>query len=59
MTTFEPENKDIIDELNEIALRANWGTVDRIEGKPKAVVIIQKAIEEIIQLRKQVEGKKQ
>lgn len=59
MTTFEPENKDIIDELNEVALRANWGTVDRIEGKPKAVVIIQKAIEEIIQLRKQVEGKKQ
>lgn len=59
MTTFEPENKDIIDELNEVALQANWGTVDRIEGKPKAVVIIQKAIEEIIQLRKQVEGKKQ
>lgn len=57
MTTFEPENKDIIDELNELALRANWGTVYRIDGKPKPVVIIQKAIEEIMQLRKQTEGK--
>lgn len=56
MTTFQPENKDIIDELNELALRTNWGTVDRIDGKPKAVVIIQKAIEEIVQLRKQTEG---
>ncbi|MCM1237577.1 MAG: hypothetical protein NC489_46530 [Ruminococcus flavefaciens] len=53
---LQPEEKDIIEELNEIALRVNWGTVDRIDGKPKAVVIIQKAIEEILQLRKQVEG---
>lgn len=52
MTTFEPEKRDIIDELNELALRANWGTVDRIDGQPKGVVIIQKAIEEIVQLRK-------
>ena len=59
MTTFEPENKDIIYELNELALRANWGTVDRIEGKPKAAVIIQKAIEEIQHLRKLTEGKKE
>lgn len=51
MTTFEPEKRDIIDELNKLALRANWGTVDRIDGKPKSVVIIQKAIEEIVQLR--------
>lgn len=59
MTTFEPENKDIIYELNELALRANWGTVDRKEGKPKAAVIIQKAIEEIQHLRKLTEGKKE
>lgn len=59
MTTFEPGKCDIIDELNELALRANWGTVDRINGKPKPVVIIQKAIEEIVQLRKQIEGKEE
>ena len=58
MTTFEPEKRDIIDELNKLALRANWGTVDRIDGKPKSVVIIKKAIEEIVQLRMQTEGKK-
>lgn len=52
MTTFEPEKRDIIDELNELALRANWGTVDRINGQPKDVLIIQKAIEEIVRLRK-------
>lgn len=51
--------KDIIDELNEIAIEANWGTVERINGQPKAVVIIQKAIEEIVQLRKQAQGKKE
>ena len=38
MTTFEPEEKDIIDELNELVLRANWGTVDRIDGKPNTVI---------------------
>lgn len=52
MTTLEPDKNDIIDELNELALQSNWGTVDRIAGKPKPVVIIQKAIQEIIQLRK-------
>lgn len=56
MNTLESEKRDILDELNELALRANWGTVDRIEGKPKSVVIIQKAIDEIVQLRKQTEG---
>ncbi len=59
MTTLEPDKKDIIDELNEIALQANWGIVARINGEPKAAVIIQKAIEEIMQLRKQIEGKKE
>ncbi len=58
MTTFEPEKRDIIEELNEIALEAKWGTVDRVNGQPKAVVIIQKAIEEIQHLRKLTEGKK-
>lgn len=59
MTTFESEKRDIIEELNELAIRANWGTADRINGKPKGVVIIQKAIEEIEQLRMLTKGIKE
>ncbi len=51
MTTLEPEQKDIIEKLNEITLEANWGTVDRADGSPKAVVVIQEAVEEIKRLR--------
>lgn len=57
MTTLEPEQKDILEKLNEIALDAHWGTVDRVHtaecpnGIPKGVAIIQEAIEEIKRLR--------
>ncbi|MCM1437831.1 MAG: hypothetical protein NC131_01275 [Roseburia sp.] len=43
--------KDIIEKLNEIALEANWGSCDRVDGAPKAVLVIQEAIEEIKRLR--------
>ena len=51
MTTLEPEQKDILDKLNEIALEANWGTVERADGAPKLVTVIQEAMEEIKRLR--------
>lgn len=59
MITLEPDKNDIIDELNELALQSKWGTIDRIAGKPKTVVIIQKAIQEIIQLRMQTKKEKE
>ncbi len=52
MTTLEPEQKDILEKLNEIALEANWGTVERVDGVPKAVAVIKEAVEEIKLLRK-------
>lgn len=52
MTTLESEQKDILEKLNEIALEANWGTVERVNGIPEAVAIIQEAMEEIKALRK-------
>lgn len=57
MTTLEPEQKDILEKLNEIALEENWGTVDRVHtaecpnGIPKGVAVIMEAIEEIKRLR--------
>ncbi len=54
MTTLEPEKKDILEKLNEIALEANWGTVDRVNGVPKAIAVIQEAVEEIKDLRKRI-----
>ncbi len=54
MTTLEPEQKDILEKLNEIALEANWGTVDRVDSVPKAVAVIQEAMEEIKDLRKRI-----
>lgn len=46
------EQKDILEKLNEIALEANWGTVERVNGVSKAVAVIQEAMEEIRALRK-------
>lgn len=51
MTTLEPEQKDILEKLNEIALETNWGTVERVDGVPKTVAVIQEAMEEIKRLR--------
>jgi len=57
MTTLEPEQKDILEKLNEISLEVNWGTVERVHtnessnGVPKAVAVIQEAVEEIKRLR--------
>lgn len=57
MTTLEPEQKDILEKLNEIALEANWGGVDRVytaevpNGVPKAIAVIKEAMEEIKRLR--------
>lgn len=51
MTTLEPEQKDILEKLNEIALETNWGTVERVNGMPKHTAVIQEAIEEIKRLR--------
>lgn len=53
MTTLEPEQKDILEKLNEIALETNWGTIERVNGVPKAVAVIQEAMEEIKRLREQ------
>ena len=59
MTTLEPEQKDILEKLNEVALAENWGTVDRVHtaecpnGIPKGVAVIMEAIEEIKRLREQ------
>lgn len=55
MTTLKPEQKDILEKLNEIALEVNWGTVERANGVPKAVAVIQEAMEEIKRLREQNE----
>lgn len=49
---------EIIKQLNEIALEENWGTVDRIDGKPKAIVVIANAIAEITRLEKELEQTK-
>lgn len=46
------EQKDILEKLNEIALEANWGTTERVNGIPKAVAVIHEAMEEIKVLRK-------
>lgn len=51
MTTPEPEQKDILEKLNEIALEADWGTTERVNGVPKAVAVIKEAMEEIKRLR--------
>lgn len=53
MTTLNPERKDILEKLNKIALKTNWGTVERVDGVPKAVAVIQEAMEEIKRLREQ------
>lgn len=53
MTTLEPEQKDILEKLNEIALEANWGTAERVNGTPKVVAVIQEVMEEIKRLREQ------
>lgn len=59
MTTLEPEKKDILEKLNEIALEENWGTVERVHtaeypnGIPKGVAVIMEAMEEIKRLREQ------
>ena len=53
MTTLEPEQKDILEKLNEVALGENWGTVDRVNGIPKGVAVIMEAIQEIKRLREQ------
>lgn len=50
MTTLT-EQKDIIEKLNEIALETNWGTVERVNGVPKPIVVIQEAVNEIKRLR--------
>lgn len=47
------EHKDILEKLNEIAFETNWGTVERVNGVPKAVIVIQEAMEEIKRLREQ------
>lgn len=52
MTTLEPEQKDILEKLNEIALETNWGTAERVNGVPKVIAVIQEAMEEIKALRK-------
>ena len=51
MTTLEPEQKDILEKLNEIALEAHWGLVERVNGIPKPIAVIMEAIEEIKRLR--------
>lgn len=51
MTTLKPEQKDILEKLNEIALEANWGTTERVNSVPKAVAVIKEAMEEIKRLR--------
>ena len=52
MTTLEPEQKDVLEKLNEIALEENWGTVDRDpNGIPKGVAVIQEAMDEIKRMR--------
>lgn len=35
------EQRDILQKLNEIAIETNCGTVERVNGVPKAIVIIQ------------------
>lgn len=55
MTTLEPEQKDILEKLNQLALEENWGTVDRDpNGIPKGVAVIMEAIEEIKRLRMRI-----
>lgn len=61
MTTLEPEQRDILEKLNEVALAENWGTVDRAHtaecpnGIPKGVAVIMESIEEIKRLRQRNE----
>ncbi len=43
---------DIIKELNEVALELSWGSVDRIDGMPKNVVVVQRAIAELQKYKK-------
>lgn len=51
---------EIIKQLNEIAFEANCGAVDRVDGKPKAVVVIANAIAEITRLETELrQAKKQ
>ena len=60
MTTLEPEQKDILEKLNQLVLEENWGTVDRVHtaecpnGIPKGVAVIMEAIEEIKRLRMRI-----
>lgn len=52
MTTLEPEKKDILEKLNQLALEENWGTVDRDpNGIPKGVAVVMEAMQEIKRLR--------
>ncbi len=43
---------DIVKELNEVGLELNWGSVDRIDGMPKNVAIVQRAIAELEKYKK-------
>lgn len=52
MATPNNVDKDIIEKLNEISLEINWGTVERVDGVPKAVAVIQEAMAYITELRK-------
>lgn len=49
------EQKDILEKLNEIAIETNWGTVERVNGVPKVVAVIQEAMGEIKRLRGEVD----
>lgn len=53
MATNEAQapKKTGLEKLNEVAVEINWGTTERVNGMPKAVAIIQEAMEEIKRLR--------
>lgn len=53
MTTLEPEKRDILEKLNDVALELHWGLVERVNGIPKPIAVIQEAIEEIKRLREE------
>ena len=50
--TEKPDTVNLIEELNNIVLEENWGTVDRIGCLPKSVVVINWAIGEINKLNR-------
>lgn len=49
-------NKNIITELQKVAMQQNWGGVERTNGLPKNVEIIYEAIKTIEQLQKEKEN---